>query len=56
MQGSKASSTQDASEKSALGVERPITPEDIARGEVLEDDGEIFKVNADQAQFRALGM
>jgi hypothetical protein len=53
---SKASSDQGLNEKSPQGVERQLTPEDDIRAEILEDDGEVFKANAGQTQFRALGL
>lgn len=45
-------------EKSTMGVEGQLTPDDNMSGEMIEeeDDGEVFKKNTGQAQFRALGM
>lgn len=56
MESPKENSTRDFNEKSTMGFERSVTPEEDIRAEVLEDDGEVFKANAGQAQFRALGM
>lgn len=45
-------------EKDTVAVEGQLTPDDKMSGEIIEeeDDGEVFKKNAGQAQFRALGM
>lgn len=56
MEATKESVTQYTGEKMALQAEGSVSPEESLRAEVLEDDGEVFKANAGQAQFRALGM
>lgn len=56
MDSSKQNSTLDFNEKSTMGVERPVTPEEDIRAGIFEDDGEVFKASTGQAQFRALGM
>lgn len=56
MDNTSQNSTQDFNEKSKMGMEPQVTPDEDIRAEVLEDDGEVFKANAGQAQFRALGM
>ena len=53
---SNASLHHDAVEKKTLADERQVmSDEDIRVGEV-EDDGEIFKKNAGEAEFRTLGL
>ncbi|KAK5058751.1 hypothetical protein LTR84_011015 [Exophiala bonariae] len=56
MDSTKQKSSRDLNEKSRIGIERQVTPEEDLRAEILEDDGEVFKTNAGQAQYRALGM
>lgn len=47
--------SQGAAEKIEQEVERQITTDENLKTEVLEDDGEVFKSNVGQAEFRALG-
>ena len=56
MDASRAISNKGMDEKFTPGLERQPTPEESMRGEVVEDDGEVFKVNEGQAQFRTLGL
>lgn len=56
MDSTEQKSIGDFGEKSIMGVERPVSPDEDIRAEMSEDDGEVFKTNAGQAQFRALGM
>lgn len=37
------------------GLEHQITSDENLKGEVVEDDGEVFKSNTGHAEFRALG-
>lgn len=56
MRTPESNASQDAVEKIGIGgVERQITSEETQKGEVLEDDGEVFKSHTGQAEFRALG-
>lgn len=37
------------------GVDREVTVDENLKGEVVEDDGEVFKSHTGHAEFRALG-
>ena len=60
MSAMKADYHQEAGmEKTPMGTEGQLTPNASMNGEIIieeDDDGEVFKKNADHAQFRALGM
>lgn len=47
---------KEMDEKITPGTGRPATPEEAMKGEVVEDDGEVFKTNEGEAQFRTLGL
>ncbi|KAF2798708.1 hypothetical protein K505DRAFT_333221 [Melanomma pulvis-pyrius CBS 109.77] len=56
MRTPESNQSQDVVEKIGIGgIERQITPDETQKGEVLEDDGEVFKSHTGQAEFRALG-
>ncbi|CZR62156.1 related to neutral amino acid permease [Phialocephala subalpina] len=55
MHVSESVPSQVMADKIEYGVERQITPEDMLKTEVLEDDGEVFKSRTGHAEFRALG-
>lgn len=46
----------DMDEKITPGLNRPTTPDEAMKGEVVEDDGEVFKMNEGGTQFRTLGL
>ena len=37
-------------------ITRQGTPDEAMKGEIVDDDGEVFKMNEGQTQFRTLGM
>lgn len=43
-------------EKPTPEITRLPTPEEATAGKVIEDDGEVFKINEGQTQFRTLGL
>lgn len=45
----------DADDKAKVGAERPVTPDATMKTEVIEEDGEVFRNQPGQADFRALG-
>ncbi|KAH8667053.1 transmembrane amino acid transporter protein-domain-containing protein [Xylariales sp. PMI_506] len=55
MHGTQADLNGDVVEKADVGTEFHGLSEDHAKAEVLEDDGEVFKRNTGQAEFRSLG-
>jgi len=55
MHASESIPSQDAADKIELVIERQVTPDEIMKTEVLEDDGEVFKSHTGHAEYRALG-
>lgn len=55
MHASNSGTPQKVDEKIEYGINGDVTPEEILKGEVLEDAGEIFKSHNGQAEFRSLG-
>lgn len=46
----------DSKEETMSEPKRQLTPNESAQGEIIEDDGEVFKSGEGQRQFRTLGM
>lgn len=56
MRVSENNTQGDVVEKMDTGaMERQITSDENQKGEVMEDDGEVFKSHTGQAEFRVLG-
>ncbi len=51
----KETSVGEVKEDMTLGVEQPVTSKEEPT-EILDDDGEVFKMDAGKARFRALGL
>ena len=49
-------SKHNMDEKPTPEITRLPTPEETTAGKVIEDDGEVFKINEGQTQFRTLGL
>lgn len=56
MHTSELNQKHDPSDKIALGgVERQVTADENLKGEIIDDEGEVFKSHTGHTEFRALG-